>query len=209
MNKWKQSSTLHAFRKGGQEAFVAGSGLCIRELPFSGKLLLQARGNIDAIRQAVSPVIGLDLPIAPNTSTRHSGLLANSIDSVNTVLWLGPRKWLIILEPENTRETQKQLETVLSGIPCLVSDVSDSRTGIEVIGVKARALLAKICALNLDDPSFGPGQCAQSLLVRVPLLLCQVDEQPAFHLYVDRSVARYAWDWLSDAADEFINESAS
>ena len=180
------------------------SGLCIRALPFSGKLLLQARGNIDAIGRAVSPVIGQELPILPNTVLPNTGT-----NPGNSVLWLGPRKWLIILEQGNTRETHKRLETALTGIPCLVSEVSDSRTGIAVSGVQARALLAKICALDLDDQSFGPGHCAQTLLVRVPLLLCQVDEQPAFHLYVDRSVARYAWDWLSDAADEFITESAS
>ena len=110
-------------------------------------------------------------------------------------------------QPANNRETRKQLQTALSGIPCLVSEVSDSRTGIEVSGAQARALLAKICALDLDVRSFRPGQCAQSLLVRVPLLLHQVDGQPAFHLYVDRSVARYAWDWLSDAATEFVTAS--
>ena len=178
---------------------MTGPGLCIHELPFSGKLLLQARGNIDLIRQAVSPVIGQDLPILPNTSTPNT-----STNSGNTVLWLGPRKWLIILEPGNTRETRKQLESALSGIPSLVSEVSDSRTGIEVSGVQTRSLLAKICALDLDSSSFGPGQCAQSLLVRVPVLLCQVDGRPTFHLYVDRSVACYAWDWLKDAAVEFV-----
>jgi len=191
---------------------VAGTGLCIRELPFSGKLLLQARGNFDAISQAVSPVIGRDLPISPNTSspntiTANSGSKPSSTSPGNTVLWLGPRKWLIILESGNTRETHKQLETALSGIPSLVSEVSDSRTGIEVSGLQARSLLAKVCALDLDDRSFGPGQCAQSLLIRVLLLLYQADGQPTFHLYVDRSVARYAWDWLSDAAVEFVTNT--
>jgi heterotetrameric sarcosine oxidase gamma subunit len=212
MNNWKQSSALHACRKGSQEAFVAGPGLCIRELPFSGKLLLQARGNFDAISQAVSPVIGRDLPISPNTSspnilTANSGSTPSSTNHGNTVLWLGPRKCLIILESGNTRATHKQLETALSGIPSLVSEVSDSRTGIEISGVQARSLLAKICALDLDDRSFGPGQSAPSLLIRVPLLLYQADGQPTFHLYVDRSVARYAWDWLSDAAVEFVTNT--
>jgi len=195
MNNWIQNSALHACRTDAQNARLDGAGLCLRELPIDGKLLLQARGNIDAIRQAVSGVIGQDLPITPNTST----------NSGNTVLWLGPRKWLIVLDPRHSREIRRQLESALSGIPCLVAEVSDARTGIEVSGAHARAVLARICALDLDAHSFGPGQCAQSLLVRVPLLLYQVDEQPVFHLYVDRSVARYAWDWLTDAAAEFAS----
>ncbi len=87
----------------------------------------------------------------------------------------------------------------------MISDVSDSRTGIEVSGVHARALLSRVCALDLDTTSFVPGQCAQTLLVRVPLLLHQLDDRPTFHLYVDRSVARYAWEWLTDAANEFTS----
>jgi len=177
--------------------------LCIRELPFSGKLLLQARGQIDHIRRAVSDIIGSELPIRPNTCSpvddTHPGA---------TLLWLGPQKWLIISDPDRLGEIQRQLKTALSTIPNLLSDVSDARTGIEVSGSLARVLMAKLCALDLDSDSFGPGLCAQTVLVRVPLLIHQVDDLPTYHLYVDRSVARYAWDWLSDAANEFTNSDA-
>ena len=200
MTNWVRTSALHACHQGHQEACLEGTDLRIRELPFSGKIVIQARGHIDHVRQAVSDITGLELPVKPNTCS--SGTDPNPCFAL---LWLSPEKWLLILEPDRTGEIQQQLKMALSGIPKLLSDVSDARTGIEVSGVQARALLAKVCALDLDSGSFGPGLNAQSLLVRVPLLLHQVDDLPTFHLYVDRSVARYAWDWLSDAASEFFS----
>jgi len=174
-------------------------GLVVRELPHSGKLSLQARGEIAEINRRVSRVIGQGLPLASNTAT----------NSDQAVLWLAPRKWLILLDADLLPGIQQQLIEALDPFPCLVSDLSDARFGIEVGGVNARDLLAKVCALDLDVRSFGPGRCAQSLLVRIPLLLCQVDDRPTFHLYVDRSLARYAWDWLADAALEFAERVPS
>ena len=198
---WVRTSALHACREGNHEVCLEGTDLRIRELPFSGKLLLQARGHIDDIRQSVSAITGQELPVNPNTCSPATGTNADT-----TLLWLAPEKWLIILNPIKLRDIQQQLKMALADIPSLISDVSDARTGIEVSGNLARVLLAKVCALDLAAASFGPGRCAQSLLVRVPLLLHQVDDRPTFHLYVDRSVARYAWDWLSDATGEFIND---
>ena len=198
MSDWTQNSALDAYRQGAQMAYLESAGLCIRELPFSGKLLLQARSNPEAIGQAVYPVLGFDLPVRPNTSVTGNP----------AVLWMGPRKWLIILDSRNSREMKEQLETALSGMPCLVSDLSDARVGIEVSGAHARTVLGRVCALDLDSCSFRPGLCAQSLFARVPLLLHQVDEAPTYHLYLDRSLATYAWEWLSDAAGEFISKSA-
>ena len=198
MSDWTQNSALDAYRQGAQKACLESPGLCISELPPSAKLLLQARGNPEAIGRAVNPVLGFDLPARPNTSVTGNP----------AALWLGPRKWLIILDSPNGRELQQQLETAMFGTPSLVSDLSDARAGIEVSGTQARTVLARVCALDLDARFFGPGQCAQSLLARVPLLLHQVDQAQTYHLYVDRSLAAYAWEWLSDAAGEFISQSA-
>jgi len=200
MTNWVRTSALHACHEGNHWACFEGKDLHIRELPFSGKLLLQARGHIDHIRRVVSDITGQELPIKPNTCSSGADTHLGT-----TLLWLGPQKWLIISDPDKIGEIQRRLKTALSDIPSLLSDVGDARVGIEVSCAQARVLLAKVCALDLDSDSFQPHLCAQTLLVRVPLLLHQVDDLPTFHLYVDRSVARYAWDWLSDAASEFLS----
>lgn len=188
MHDWSRHSPLQSCS--GHP--LQGPGLELRELPHNSKLLLQARGDIEAIQQAVSSVLGQNLPVAANSTSI----------SENTVLWLAPQKWLIIFANGQITAVQRQLEEALSGMPCLVSEVSDARFGIEVSGGQARRVLAKVCALDLDPCSFATGDCAQSQLVRVPLLLHQLDDRPTFHLFVDRSLARYAWDWLTEAAEE-------
>ena len=191
MTGWQRKSPLHYCTASS----IRESGLVVRELPHCGKLILQAKGDLGTIRQAAMEVIGQDLPITPNSSTV----------SGHQVLWLGPRKWLIIIESDTLQTTRQQLQATLSPNPCLVSDVSDSRFRIEVSGSRARSLMSTVCALDLDERSFSAGQCAQTLLVRVPLLLHQVDSMPCFHLYLDRSLAHYAWNWLHDAANNLID----
>jgi len=195
MVNWQRQSALQDLHKNGEAAVMEDTELCIRELPFSGKLILQAGGNHEAIQSAVSRAVGQCLPLVPNTCTT----------STKTILWMKPGKWMILCEPEAIPQIRQKLEATLTDIHFMITDASDSRTGIEVRGVHARSLMSRVCALDLDASSFLPGQCAQTLLVRIPLLLHQHDDLPTFHLYVDRSVSRYAWEWLSDEANEFIS----
>ena len=195
MVNWQQQSALQHIQANEKTACLRDEGLSVRELPVSGKLILQVNGNHEAVQSAVTRAIGQHLPVLPNTSTT----------SKHTILWMKPTRWMILSEPEDIPQIRQKLETALAEFHFMISDASDSRTGIEVTGAHARTLMRRICALDLHEGSFPVGQCAQTLLVRIPLLLHQLDETPTFHLYVDRSVARYAWDWLTDAAIALIS----
>lgn len=196
MLNWQRISALQEFQESTTDTVMQDARLSVGELPHSGKLVCQTRADDEAVQAAISAVIGQTLPLLPNTSTT----------SKHTVLWMKPGKWMIFCDTGESRQLRKNLESALAGFPHMISDSSDSRTGFEISGDYARALLSRVCALDLDAWSFAPGQCAQTLLVRVPLLLHQVNDRPTFHLYVDRSVARYAWDWLCDAASEFRSD---
>lgn len=163
----------------------------LRGLENIGLLLLQTRTSNDRIRRSIRRLTGEDLPLMPNTAT----------GSDPSLLWLGPNRWLIVSARGALRAVQLRLQNALADHTCLLADVSDSRCVIEVGGRDARTLLARVCALDLSTGNFETGDCAQTLLVRIPLLLHQVDVRPGFRLYVDRSLAHYAWAWLSDAAD--------
>jgi sarcosine oxidase subunit gamma len=168
------------------------------ELANSEKLLLQIKDPTASILQAIDSASGLQLPVAPNTS----------VCGQVTILWLGPGKWLIVSSLPDSRVIRQKLAIALSGVPHLISDFSDARTGIEISGPQARTVLARVCALDLHPGSFRTGQCAQSMIARAPLLLHQVDDLPVFHLYIDRSLAAYAWAWLTDAVSEFIETTS-
>jgi sarcosine oxidase subunit gamma len=84
-----------------------------------------------------------------------------------------------------------------------IVDLSGSRTVIEIAGAHARTLLEKGCGLDLHPRAFGPGQCAQTLFARLPVIIDQLTAAPLYRLFVRRSSASWLSDWLLDAAQEF------
>ena len=95
----------------------------------------------------------------------------------------------------------KELKT--GGLHASVTDTSESRTCIRVSGKNARDVLAKGCSLDLHPAKFGPGQCAQTLLGKVGVMMSQTAAAPTYELLVLRSFATYLWAWLEDAAAEY------
>jgi sarcosine oxidase subunit gamma len=84
-----------------------------------------------------------------------------------------------------------------------VTDLSASRAVIEIAGEEARSLLEKGCGVDLHPRAFGPGQCAQTVFAKLPVIIDQLSPAPAYRLFVRRSAARWLADWLIDAAQEF------
>jgi sarcosine oxidase subunit gamma len=116
--------------------------------------------------------------------------------------WLGPEEWLVVGEPSLRAATLEALEGAVGADDGAAVDLSSSRVLFELNGPSARDVLASCCALDLHPRVFGPGQCAQTLLAKAPLLLCQVDEAPTYHLFVRPSFASYVVSWLEDGIDE-------
>jgi sarcosine oxidase subunit gamma len=136
-------------------------------------------------------IAGIALPLAANRVTATGTL---------RVLWLGPDEWLVVAEG-GAPDLLPRLERAVAGRRAAVSDLSSSRFIIEISGGAARDLLAAGCGLDLHPRVFGPGQCAQTLLARVSVILDQIDEAPHYRLLVRRSYARWLVDWLIDAAE--------
>jgi sarcosine oxidase subunit gamma len=89
-----------------------------------------------------------------------------------------------------------------------VTDVSESRTVITLSGPAARDVLARGISLDLHARAFGPGQCAQTSLSRVNVLLHQTDNDgstgaPSYEIYVLKSFSDYLWRWLGLIAEDF------
>lgn len=146
-------------------------------------------------------------PAAERISTAIGGMLPNQPEAVHTgdllVLALGPDEWLLIGSEGTASSLQDLLTTALGDDHGAVVDVSAHRTIIEVSGPKARDLLNQGCALDLHPRSFGENRCAQTLLARTGVtLVCRDAALPSFWLLVRSSFARYAADWLADAATE-------
>jgi sarcosine oxidase, subunit gamma len=131
------------------------------------------------------------LPAEPNTVRVEDHL---------AVLWLGPDEWLVVGPADATGRTESAVRRRVGGALRAVVDVSANRTTIELAGTRAREILASGCSLDLDEPAFGPGRCAQTMVARAQVILWQVDDAPTYRLLVRPSFASYLAAWLADAA---------
>ena len=153
----------------------------------------------------LSPMRQVGLRLRPPVPAYLAGialsLRPNRVTTSGTVrvLWLGPDEWLVVGDGEMP-ELLPRLRRALSGRHAALNDLSSSRVVFELAGNGARDLLAAGCGLDLHPRVFGPGQCAQTLLARVPVIIDQLDAAPVYRLFVRRSYAQWLADWLFDAA---------
>lgn len=190
-----RESPLVRFGLAARATPASGSaGVIACERPFLGHLNL--RGDPDDARfvAAVREVAGVAPPVAPNTVREAQG---------NVLCWLGPDEWLLVTPGELKVPIDGQLRKALTGVRAAVTDVSGGQTIVLLRGDAARDVLAKGCPLDLHPRVFDVGRCAQSHLAKAPVLIRQLDREPAFEIVVRRSFADYLWLWLEDAAAEY------
>lgn len=160
-------------------------------------LITDLRGPADdpAFLEAVAERIGARLPPTTNVATSAGS---------HTLLCLGPDRWWILSSPEAAPSFESNLKAALAGTVSAVTDLSHGWVMVRVRGPATRAVLAKLCSLDLHPRAFKPGRCAQTELRGLPIVLRALDEAaPAFDLFFQRSYARSIWDWLIDASAEF------
>jgi sarcosine oxidase subunit gamma len=170
----------------------AGVVLCERRV--GTQLVIRGDVSDGEFSSAVSQALGLELPVTPKTAHRKRG---------RTVLWLGPDEWLAVMAADNDGKLSAGLAAALADVHHAIADVSHSRAVIGLQGPNARDVLMKGTNIDLHPREFGADNCIQAHLGRCHMLLHQLDDGPSYDIYVHRSFAIYAWNWLSDAASEY------
>jgi sarcosine oxidase subunit gamma len=160
----------------------------LAELPFAEQIGVRVKAPVPAY------LAGVPLPMQPNRVA--------SMRELRT-LWLGPDEWLVTAPEGAAPDLIGRLTRALFGRSATVTDLSASRAIIEITGMQARTLLEKGCGLDLHPRAFGPGQCAQTVFAKLPVIIDQLATSPAYRLFVRRSTARWLAEWLIDAAQEF------
>jgi sarcosine oxidase, subunit gamma len=120
--------------------------------------LIDLRGN-PARREflaSAEAALGCALPLEANTSTAGDEC---------EVLWLGPDEWLI------TGDRAANGSHALPVTSACLTDVSHGRAAWRLRGPRVRDVLAKGCSLDLHPRAFQPGQCAQTSIAHVGVLL--------------------------------------
>ena len=108
------------------------------------------------------------------------------------------------------------MSSALTGKFAAVSDVSDGVAVLDILGPRAREIIAMGCGLDLDPQLFTPSVSARTLLAGQPVLLYplaapEVKWEPGmphipqppnrgYRIHVDRAILHYLWKWLAQAA---------
>jgi sarcosine oxidase subunit gamma len=169
-----------------------GLSIGLREIAGRGMIDLRGLSSDRKFMAAAKEVLGFDLPKGPRTSATWGDLRA---------LWLSPDQWLILCLGSRMSELLDNLRKALDGIHSLAVDVSDMRAVIRLEGEGVREVLMKGCSLDLTGPDYAPGTVRRMRFAEIAALLHIVEEN-IIDVYVFRSYADYAWEFICATAKD-------
>ncbi len=172
----------------GREA--SGLSIRLREIAERGMIDLRGFASDRKFMNAAKEILGVDLPKQPRTSNTWGEMRA---------FWLSTDQWLIICPRSKMAELLTALRKRLQGIHALAVDVSDMRSVLRLEGDGAREVLLKGCSLDLLSDEYSPGTVRRMRFAEIAALL-HVVEEDMFDVYVFRSYAEYAWDFICATA---------
>ena len=180
-----QSLNNNQFKELGDKVFF----IKIKEMPFLKKINLRLDPNDKNCVSSCSEILGTMLPKKANTY---------SVNAINEkVIWLGPDEWLIVSDDD---DAFLKLLNEIGEFEASVTDVSENRTIIRISGKYVNILLSKFLVLDLEKNLSTDSSCAQTLFVKVPVLLVRnhYDETPEIDIFANRSHANYIYNLLLD-----------
>jgi len=115
------------------------------------------------------------------------------------ILWSAPSTWLVISRKENIVEIIKEK---CNSDNFAITDISHSRTIIQIKGLQAKDILKKGCPLNFNE--FENNNCAGTVFHGINIVVDFVDNNPdTFNLLTLRSFGESFYHHITDAALEF------
>jgi len=170
---------------------VADDRVTLRELEWQIAWNLRGNPAHSAFVEEASRWIGVALPLESNTTAGRTGV---------TVLWLGPRSWLIVSQHDVIGVDFDVARAALNAAGGALFDLTASYVGWKITGPHAARVLNRGCPLDFHPLAFAPGTCAQSVLGHVNALYYRPGEAEEFVVVVARSFAVDAWQALCAAA---------
>ena len=185
----RKSALVDALQSAGRNGTTGQRRLRIGET--RGWNLLQVASfsaTLEELEQAVRPLLGGDLPTRLGKAISVNG---------RRLLKTGPEQFRTITRASEDLTTA--FEAAVTQDIRTVTPLSHSRTCIFVEGLSARELLATGIALDLHPTAFQLDSFALTGLHHTPILIHRSGDN-RYDLYVMRTFALWAWEWLTDAA---------
>ena len=115
------------------------------------------------------------------------------------ILWMGPDNWLVISDNKNIYDTFKN---DFSDKDFAITDLSHSRTIIEIEGSLVREVIKKGSPLNIND--LKEGDCSNSIFHAITITLDFISDNPeVIRILCLRSFGESLYHSLTDACLEF------
>jgi sarcosine oxidase, subunit gamma len=162
----------------------------LREIAGRGMIDVRGLATDRKFMAAVKKVLEIGLPKVPRTSASWGDV---------KVLWISIDQWLVLCPADKADELAARLQMAMVGIHSLVVNVSDMRTVIRLEGEGCAEVVMKGTSTDLLDGTFAPGAVKRMRFAEIAALLHVVEEN-VIDIYVFRSYAHYAWDFLCKAA---------
>ena len=115
------------------------------------------------------------------------------------ILWNAPRTWLIISTKEEIINIIKKNFNIEN---FAVTDISHSRSAIQMKGLNAKEVLKKGCPINFNE--FKKNNCTGTVFHGITIVVDFIDNDPdTFNLYTLRSFGESFYHHITDSALEF------
>ena len=117
-----------------------------------------------------------------------------------TFLWTGHEQWFVEV-PESAPGGLEALLRETFGDTAAVTDQSDAWANLRLEGTATRAVLEKLCPLDLHPGVFPPGATARTILEHLSAIVTLRDDRSSFSILTPRSSAGSFLHHLRLAAD--------
>ncbi len=163
----------------------------VEEAGLRGMVTLRADLGAAKVKKAVKDAIGTDIPATRKAA--HAG--------GRGALWMSPDELLLLVPHAEAPALAARLGKALAGVHHLAVEVSDARAVFRLTGDldAAREVLAKLTPTDVSPAAFGAGEVRRTKLGQVAAAFWI--EDGGITVVSFRSVARYVFDLLSNAAE--------
>ena len=179
---------------------IEKNGISIEEIPFINKLNLRGNSKDKDFLSKTGTILETLIPLDPNTKVSNTKF---------QVIWLSPNEWIInFFNNDIFIKIHNQLNDQLNPEKTSVTDISENKTVIRLVGNKSVELLRKFMILDIDKALNDNSRVAQTIFVKIPVLIIRNhlnEEKQSFDIHVNRSHTNYLRALLLDGCNQFIN----
>ena len=178
---------------------IEKNNILIEEIPFIRKINLRGNSKDKEFLSNIGSILEVLIPLEPNTKIQNKNF---------QIVWLSPNEWLInFFNNDIFVETLIKFKNKLNPEKSSITDISENKTIIRIVGVKVNQLLRKFMILDIDSVLQDNSKTAQTIFVKIPILIIRNHDQEVkqnYDIHVNRSHTVYLRDLLLDGCNEII-----